>query len=44
MIKQAIKKLTVKSSTPFRSCKSKINNTYIGNAEDLDIVIPIIIC
>ena len=26
---------------PFRSCISLINNTFINNAEDLDIVIPI---
>ena len=25
----------------FRSCISLINNTFINNAEDLDIVIPI---
>ena len=25
----------------FRSCISKINNTFINNAEDLDIVMPI---
>ena len=33
------KKLTFKNSAPFRSCISKISNTFIGNAEDLDIVI-----
>ena len=35
------KKLTFKNNTPFRSCVSKINNTFIDNAEDLDIVMPI---
>ena len=34
------KKLTFKSNAPFRSCISKINNTFIDNAKDLDIVIP----
>ena len=32
------KKLTFKNNAPFRSCISKINNTFIDNAEDLDIV------
>ena len=35
------KKLTFKNNAPFRSCVSKINNAFIDNAEDLDIVIPI---
>ena len=34
------KKLTFKNNTPFRSCITKINNTFIDNAEDLDIVMP----
>ena len=34
------KKLTFKNNAPFRSCISKINNTLIDNAEDLDIVMP----
>ena len=34
------KKLIFKNNTPFRSCISKINNTFIDNAEDLDIVMP----
>ena len=34
------KKLTFKNNAPFTSCISKINNTLIDNAEDLDIVIP----
>ena len=33
------KKLIFKNNAPFRSCMSKINNTFIGNAEDFDIVI-----
>ena len=32
--------LALKSNTPFTSCISKINNVLIGNAEDLDIVMP----
>ena len=35
------KKLTFKNNAPVRSCISKINNTFIDNAEDLDIVMPI---
>ena len=35
------RKLTFKNNVPFRSCISKINNTLIDNAEDLDITIPI---
>ena len=35
------KKLTFKNSALFRSCISKINNTFIGNVEDLDIVMPL---
>ena len=31
-----------KNNAPFRSCISKINSTLIDNAEDLDIVIPMI--
>ena len=34
------KNLTFKNNAPFRSCISKINNTLMDNAEDLDIVIP----
>ena len=34
------KKLALKSNAPFLSCISKINNTLIYNAEDLDIVMP----
>ena len=32
------KKLTFKSNVSFRSCISKINNTFLDNAKDLDIV------
>ena len=35
------KKLTFKNNAPFISCISKINNTLIDNAEDVDIVVPI---
>ena len=34
------KRLTFKNNAPFRSCLLKINDTFIDNAEDLDIVIP----
>ena len=37
------KKLIFKTNAPFRSCISKIDNIFINNAEDLDIVMPIII-
>ena len=32
--------LTFKNNSPFRSCVSKINNTFVDNAKDLDIVMP----
>ena len=32
------KELTLKNNPPFRSCITKINTTFIGNAENLDIV------
>ena len=32
--------LAFKNNAPFIGCISKINNTLIGNAEDLDIVRP----
>ena len=35
------KKLAFKNNIPFISCISKINNTLIDNAEDLDIVISV---
>ena len=34
------KKLAFKNNAPFVSCISKINNTIIDNAEDLDVVMP----
>ena len=34
------KKLSLRNNAPFLSCISKINNTLIDNAEDLDIVMP----
>ena len=34
-------KLTLKNNAPFRLCISKINNRFIDNAEDLDIVMSI---
>ena len=34
------KQLALKNNAPFTSCISKINNTLINNAEDLDIVMP----
>ena len=35
------KKLSFKNNALFRSCISEINNTFIDNAEDLDIVTPL---
>ena len=32
------KKLAFKNNAPFICCTSKIKNTFIDNAEDLDIV------
>ena len=34
------RKLAFKNNAPFVSCISKINNTLIDNAEDLDVVMP----
>ena len=34
------KKLNFKNNAPFRSCISKINDTFTDNAEDLNIVMP----
>ena len=34
------KKLVFKNNASFKSCISKINNRFIENAEDLDIVLP----
>ena len=33
-------KKILKNNAPFRSCISKIYNTFINNAEDLDIAMP----
>ena len=38
--KKINKKLTFNNNAPFRSCISKISNTFIDKAEDLGIVIP----
>ena len=37
--KRRNKKLIFKNNAPFKSCVSKINKTFIDNAEDLDIAI-----
>ena len=34
------KKVIFKNCSPFTDCISKINNTQVGNAKDIDIVIP----
>ena len=34
------KKLALQNNAPFTSCISKINNTLIDNAEDLDTAMP----
>ena len=39
--KKRNKKLTLKNNASFMSCISKINNAFIDNAEDLDIVVSI---
>ena len=38
--KKRKKKLTFKNNAPFQSCISKINNTYVDDAEDPDIAMP----
>ena len=38
--KEGNKEWTFKNNAPFRSYISKINKTFIDNAEDLDIVMP----
>ena len=38
------KKLTFEKKVPFRSCISKINNSFVENTEVLRIVIPIYDC
>ena len=37
------KAVTFKNCAPFANCISRINNTDIDNAHDIDIVIPSII-
>ena len=37
---EKIKNITFKNNASFMSCISKISNTFIDNAEDLDIVMP----
>ena len=39
---KAQKNVTFKNSSPFRSCKTKTNSTFIENAVDLDIVMPVL--
>ena len=34
------KSVVLKNCAPFTKCISKINSTYIDNAQDIDIVIP----
>ena len=41
MIIKRDKQLSLKNNVSFRSCISKINNTFIGNVEDLDFIMPI---
>ena len=36
------KKLMFQNNVPFRSCISKINCAFINNADDFDVVMPII--
>ena len=37
--KKRNQKLPFRNNSPFRSCISKINNTFIVSAEDLDIAV-----
>ena len=34
------KNLTFKNNAPFKSCITKINNIFIENAENFDLVMP----
>ena len=36
----ANKKVIIKNCTPYTICISKINNTQVDNAKDIDIVMP----
>ena len=38
--KKGNKKLSFENNDPFSSCISKINNTFIDNAEDLGVAMP----
>ena len=40
-VKKRIKKQIFRNNALLRSCISKINNTFLDNSEDLDIVMPI---
>ena len=40
MLTEEIKANHQKKYAPFKSCISKVNNTFIENAEDLDIAMP----
>ena len=35
------KKVIVKNCAPFTSCITKINNTQVDNAEDIDMLMPL---
>ena len=35
-----IDKINLNNNAPFRSCISKISNTFIDNAKDCDIILP----
>ena len=37
IIKKETKKVTFKTSPLFRACTSKINDTFVDNAKDLDL-------
>ena len=39
---KAQKNVIFKNSSPFRSCKTRTNSTFIENAVDLDIVMPVL--
>ena len=40
LINRRYEKLTFKNISPFRSCISKINNTFVDSEKDLDIAMP----
>ena len=39
-VNNANKKVISKNCAPFTNCISEINNTQVGNAKDIDIVMP----